>query len=163
MENISKALLIAGGILIAIVVLSMFLVMYNNVANISEAKEEKEKKEQLAAFNAQYEAYDKQIMYGVDVITLCNKIRNNNIKANNDDSKKIQFFVEGKRIDIIELTYLEDNTTSALFYIKDNNSGEKRDVNMDKEFLDFEKNLFKCERIEYNNLGRVKEVYIIEK
>lgn len=78
MENAAKALLIAGGILIAIILISMFLMMYNRMTSIKKTQEEKKEMEQLAAFNAQYEAFDKKLMYGVDVRTLVNKVEENN-------------------------------------------------------------------------------------
>ena len=42
MENAAKALLIAGGILIAIIILSMFLMMYNRMTSIQKAQEEQQ-------------------------------------------------------------------------------------------------------------------------
>ena len=79
MENASKALIIAGGILIAIIILTMFIMMFNRMTSIQKTQEEKTKMEQLAAFNAEYEAYNKSQMYGADVITLKNKVNENNI------------------------------------------------------------------------------------
>lgn len=86
MENAAKALLIAGGVLIAIILISMFLLMYNRMVSIQKTQEQKKEMEQLSAFNAQYEAFNKKIMYGVDVRTLQNKVENNN---NNNPSEKI--------------------------------------------------------------------------
>lgn len=91
MENAAKALLIAGGILIAIILISMFLMMYNRMTSIKKTQEEKKEMEQLAAFNAQYEAFDKKIMYGVDVRTLVNKAEENN---RNNPSETINVIFE---------------------------------------------------------------------
>lgn len=105
MENAAKALLIAGGILIAIILISMFLMMYNKMTSIKKAQEEKKEMEQLTAFNAQYEAFDKKLMYGVDVRTLDNKVQENNINnpteqiklktpenyVNNDSVNKLRY------------------------------------------------------------------------
>jgi len=73
MENASKALLIAGGIFLAILILSAMMYMASSITSIGEAQENKKAAEQLAAFNAQYEAYDKQLMYGTDIVTVINK------------------------------------------------------------------------------------------
>ncbi len=91
MENAAKALLIAGGILIAIILISMFLMMYNRMTSIKKTQEEKKEMEQLAAFNAQYEAFDKKLMYGVDVRTLVNKAEENN---RNNPSETINVIFE---------------------------------------------------------------------
>ena len=87
MENASKALLIAGGVLIALIILTSFIVMYGRIANLQEEQEEQIKLEQIAEFNAKYEAYNKRIMYGADVITLMNKVQDNNAKSSTDDYK----------------------------------------------------------------------------
>lgn len=87
MENAAKALLIAGGVLIAIILISMFLAMYNKMASIKNTQEQKKEMEQLSAFNAQYEAFDRKLMYGVDVRTLQNKVNENNI---NNPSEQIE-------------------------------------------------------------------------
>ena len=79
MENASKALIMAGGILIAIIILTLFIMMFNRMASIQKTQEEKTKMEQIAAFNAEYEAFNKKQMYGADVITLRNKVNENNI------------------------------------------------------------------------------------
>ena len=75
MENASKALLIAGGILIALVLIVLFINMYGRVSNIRNEQEKQQEAEQLAAFNAGFEAYNKRVMYGADVITLINKAK----------------------------------------------------------------------------------------
>lgn len=75
MENASKALLIAGGILIALVLIVLFINMYGRISNIKNAQEKQQEAEQLAAFNAGFEAYNKRVMYGADVITLINKAK----------------------------------------------------------------------------------------
>lgn len=79
MENSSKALLIAGGILIALIILSAFLIMHARLNSFSKRQETLKQQEQIEKFNAQYEAFNKKIMYGVDVITLTNKVNQNNL------------------------------------------------------------------------------------
>lgn len=132
MENASKALIIAGGVLIAIIILSMFLVMYNRIANIKKTEQEQLKLEQLLAFNAEFEAYDKKIMYGVDVITLINKVSENN---------KTYFGYADYQISI-KLNGTEIYESSSLIG------------------TNFEKNIFECTKMDYNNSGRVCKIEI---
>ena len=87
MENASKALLIAGGVLIALIILAMLLAMFNSISNIQKEQEEQTKIEQIAAFNSDFEAYTKKVMYGTDVITVMNKDIQNNL---NTDSKVLE-------------------------------------------------------------------------
>ena len=78
MENASKALLIAGGILLAMLVAAMLVLLNNNIQTLRTAQSDKTFHEQLVAFNMQYEAYNKKIMYGTDVISVVNKAIDNN-------------------------------------------------------------------------------------
>lgn len=73
MENASKALVIAGGILLAIITLSLIVYMATATQRMGEAQDAKTLAEQIAAFNMEYEAYNKSRMYGTEVITVVNK------------------------------------------------------------------------------------------
>ena len=133
MENASKALIIAGGVLIALIIITMFLIMYNRISNIQKEQEEQTKIEQLATFNAEYEAYDKKLMYGVDVITLINKVVENNKKYEGNADYQITLTLDGTIM------------TSSDSLLNDSK----------------EKYLYKCEKITYNNLGRVSGIEIV--
>lgn len=78
MENASKALLISGGALIAMLILSLVLLVTNNINSLQRAQADKTFQEQLSAFNMQFESYNKRIMYGTDVISVINKAVDNN-------------------------------------------------------------------------------------
>lgn len=133
MENASKALLIAGGVLIAIIIITMFIMMFSRLSNIQKDQEEQTRIEQLAAFNAEFEAYNKKVMYGVDVITLINKVAENNKKYSGNTDYQITVILNG-----VEVT----NSSSLL-----NEENEKY--------------LFKCSKMTYNGVGRVSTIEIV--
>lgn len=78
MENSAKALYIAGSLLIALAVISMLVAAFNNMGAVQETKDDIQSQEALIAFNREYEAFNKRIMYGVDVISCINKAISNN-------------------------------------------------------------------------------------
>lgn len=92
MENASKALLMAGGILIALLVIGSVLLMFNQIGNYRRANTDSEKSAQLANFNKDFVRYaDGEQIKGVDVISLANKIVDYNQKkgvANSVDYDK---------------------------------------------------------------------------
>ena len=135
MENASKALLIAGGVLIALIILAMLLAMFNSMSNIQKEQEEQIKIEQIAAFNSEFEAYNKKVMYGTDVITLINKVAENNKKYLGNSNYQIVVILNGTQID----------DSSELIAAK------------------FEKNICECINIDYNSLGRVCKIEIKNK
>ena len=84
MENASKALLMAAGILLAMLIISMYMLLSDNISNIGKSEEDKKASEQLAKFNKEYEAYNKKVLYGTEVISVMNKAIDNNRRAEVD-------------------------------------------------------------------------------
>lgn len=83
MENASKALLMAGGILIALLVIGALLLMFNQISTYQQSETSNEKNTQLAKFNMDFERYlDDSGISGADIVTLANKIVDYNNKEN---------------------------------------------------------------------------------
>ena len=78
MENAAKALLIAAGVLVGLIVISLIMVSYMRISNYYNEKEKAEISEQLIAFNEQYISYNREDVRGTDIISLVNKIINFN-------------------------------------------------------------------------------------
>lgn len=74
MENATKALLIAAGVMIGIMVLSLLVMGYNQISSYYASKDESDAITQLAKFNETFENYNKQNIRGTDLLTLMNKI-----------------------------------------------------------------------------------------
>lgn len=85
MENASKALMMAGGILIALLVIGALLLMINRLGIYSRSQDDDKKYTQLSDFNRDFERYcDDKGINGTDIISLINKVNNYNSKANED-------------------------------------------------------------------------------
>ena len=80
MENATKALLMASGTLIGIMLLALMLYFFRSLSPLEETRQKEEETEQLTAFNEEYTAYEKKLMYGVDLISVLNKAKSNNEK-----------------------------------------------------------------------------------
>ena len=78
MENATKALTIAGGVLISIIVIATLWYSFQQWGILPQAIDENDKISQEVAFNREFESYDKQNLYGTDVITVINKAIANN-------------------------------------------------------------------------------------
>lgn len=86
MENASKALIIAGGILIAMIIIGLLLVMINQVGSYQSSDDKNKKNSQVAKFNLDFERYtDNKGITGADIISLINKINDYNKKSNDRD------------------------------------------------------------------------------
>lgn len=91
MENASKALIMAGGILIALMIIGALLLMFNNLSSYEETNTETTREAQVITFNNQYETYNREKVRGSDLYTLLNKVIDYN-------ERKSAQGVEGKEI-----------------------------------------------------------------
>lgn len=76
MENASKALLIAGGVLLALLIIVVLLRTYSGISSFQKTKLSQEEAQQIEEFNKQYTKYLGQYVYGTEVISLQNKYKN---------------------------------------------------------------------------------------
>ena len=86
MENASKALLMTGGILIGIILLTLGVYLYGIMRDAEQTRATILSEEQLVKYNQEYTSYDKGAMYGTDVISVLNKAINNNKTYEDDES-----------------------------------------------------------------------------
>lgn len=93
MENASKALIIAGGILLALLTLAILMFTWRTMGDTVKADDTQKNIEQITKFNAQYTSYQKRALYGADVASVINKVNDNNKEyADNPDYKIIWEF-----------------------------------------------------------------------
>ena len=95
MENAAKALEIAAGVLIGVLLMALIVYFFKSAGEWPQQEEDMASVEQVAKFNLEYEVYNKKGMYGVDVISCLNKAKDNNDKYFGDQSK-LGFLTEGR-------------------------------------------------------------------
>ena len=82
MENASKALIIAGAILLAIVIISLGLIVVNNVRNTVDTSNLNE--QEIQAFNSKFTAYEGQKVSGSRVNSLIQQVVSTNQTSLNE-------------------------------------------------------------------------------
>lgn len=85
MDHANKAFLMAAGMLFALMILGMVAFVFSNLATLPNEEDVILEAKQVAEFNKEYLAYDKKIMYGVDIISVLNKAKSNNDKYVRED------------------------------------------------------------------------------
>lgn len=83
MENASKALLMAGGILIAILTITVLVMMFNKIGIFYSTEDNVASEEELSKFNLEYEAYHRDDVRGTELFSLLNKVANYNDRKSN--------------------------------------------------------------------------------
>ena len=78
MENATKALLIAGGILISILVITLLANLFGTTGNVVESYNKEINITEIEKFNANFMQYLSKQLTIYDVVTICNFAHNNN-------------------------------------------------------------------------------------
>ncbi len=99
MENASKALIMAAEILIGVIIITIIVLSYGNMREVSKEEISAEQVQQLAAFNREYESYMKKLLRGVDIISLMNKALDNNAQYEESYNKITIEFILLDRIE----------------------------------------------------------------
>lgn len=92
MENASKALIMAGSILISLMVIGALLLMFNNLSNYQKTGTQDTREAQVIAFNNQYETYNRKNVRGSDLYSLLSRVidynRRKSTQGTGEDSGK---------------------------------------------------------------------------
>lgn len=131
-NSISKALIMIASVLLAIIVIGFVTYTFGQMGIWATVQDDEVLTQQTNQFNREYEAYGKDLMYGVDVISCLNKAKSSNDKI--DDARKIN----GERYDknyLVEVSF-EINSglkeTVRVYHMNANGSQEDYGGNTDK-------------------------------
>lgn len=78
MENATKALLMAGGVLISLLVIGALVLMFSNLQDYQIKNNASIDQEEIAKFNNQFEPYNKKDLTLMELKSIYNKITSNN-------------------------------------------------------------------------------------
>lgn len=82
MENAADALKIAGELLIGLLLISLFVYVFNQMKNSENARDKDVALQQTIEFNKKFEAFNKTSMYGTDLISVLALAYTTNQNAN---------------------------------------------------------------------------------
>lgn len=145
MENASKALLMAAGVLIGVLVLALIIYLFTYFGAEAQKFSEIINQNQLTKYNAQYTVYDGRKDLSVyDVVSIINTAYENNQKHKDDptyeDEYKVKVLLKGSDMAAADISNLSDKITALI------------EENYETEY--------KCNVSFYNDNGKVKEVKI---
>lgn len=149
MENASKALIMAAGVLIGILILSLAIYLFATFgANSAEIYNQIEE-QKLVELNSKYTVYNRSDLQIYDIVTVTNLARENNsyYKEFSNFNNDYEITVNLKDSGTTNLTNQDDNYLNNLI-------GQKNAVNAEGETV----NKYKCEKFEYRNNGRVESI-----
>lgn len=113
MENASKALIIAGAILLAILIISLGIMIYSQASGVVNNNSMTEV--EVTTFNQKFEQYLGDKVRGANVNSLINAVNTNNMST--DDTSK-QVTLEGATAGSDSITYKKDKKTGATYKVE---------------------------------------------
>ena len=122
MENATKALLIAAAVLIAILIISLGLVVYNNSA--STVNQANLSSQEIQAQNEKFTRYNGTNKRGSEVNSLLQTALNYNLNTTDDGNKVIVEYGAEKLVDKNSKSITKQMDTSKLYKITVNYGGE---------------------------------------
>lgn len=152
MENASKALFIAAGVLVGVLVLSLAIYLIASFSQLSSDIDRQNSDQKLANFNTQFTAYEgRKNLTIYDVLTIVSYAKNNN-KNYTDDSG----IIDSSRIIRVHLKsskindYVENKEQPYFDEIIKFDQAHMVDKDGQKVLPKYE-----CSKITYNDEGRV--------
>lgn len=142
MENATKALIIAGSVLLSIIVLSIFMLMVNSLTDYQQAQNQMGQTQDVISFNNQFQGYMRDNISGSDVLSVINKVTYyNRTKASDavDNSGTGDEYIYEPIILIIDMgdetkrKLLSMDGTNLKIWTESGLTFDKKD-NMDKKF-----------------------------
>ena len=94
MENATKALTMAAGILIALVIISVIVILFTRIAQIKKADLSTEEARQIEEFNSKYAKYKGKLVYGTEVITIINMAKEDGVAVEVDNQRKNEYVTD---------------------------------------------------------------------
>lgn len=94
MENATKALLIGAGILIAIIILSSLLILYNQVSGFYQNSSNMTEEQQRVEFNKTFENYEDKEIRGNELLSIMNMIDDYNTTEPEKGYDNMEFIVD---------------------------------------------------------------------
>lgn len=115
MENASKALIIAGAILLAILIISLGIMIYNQAAGVVNNNSMTEV--EVTTFNQKFEQYLGENVRGANVNSLINAVNTNNMST--DDATKHVTLTGGEiKENEGKGTYIKNMQTGSTYNVK---------------------------------------------
>ena len=147
-ENASNALVIAGGILLSIMIISVVVLSFRSAGNFAKDYENTTLETNLLTFNSKFEIYNRDNLTIQDIVTVANLAHNLNEQNNVATEKNSKYYIKvlfyGRPIEEYEYSKLVDLIQNNTF----KNDGKNEELMQ-----------FTCTGIKYNeDTGKVCEI-----
>ena len=78
MENASKALIIAGSVLLAVLIITALIYTFSQISSLKQVEVSSEEEKILAQYNKEIEGFNRNGLYGSEILSLANLVEDYN-------------------------------------------------------------------------------------
>lgn len=139
MENASKALLMAGGVLISIIIISMLVLMGNSLTSYQQTSVQNQREADIFKFNQEYEGYNRKGVRGNELYSLISKAIDYNYRESSLVSTTEQFEPITIEVDLKDANLTRDGKrrifTEKHYTFKDSNYANSLEADAMKKIL----------------------------
>ena len=133
MENASKALIIAGSVLLAVLIITALIYTFSQISSLKQVEASSEEEKILAQYDKEIESFNRQGLYGSEILSLANLVEDYN-KRQSDLKGYKPITLKVSITQIIDAKYLKETEYSKYGdLIKDFKNLEKKMQDLKKE------------------------------
>ena len=132
MENVSKALMIAAGILFAILVLTLLVIFFNQMSSYYAEQHNTKMVEQVTEFNSKFDNYSGKTIRGNELISVMNKVVDYNLTyADIEGTERITISInlKNRQGDLLYTTTSKDDEKIFPSSTITNENGNDNEIN----------------------------------
>lgn len=145
MENATKALIIAGGMLIAMLIAGLLVLGFNQIRSMRQEQADQEALQEILDFNERFEAYNRTTVRGYQMISLANLVYDTNSRfTERDGYRPVTIIVDG--FPSMENSNESLQGTDLVEYIQtyyDNMNSDQKNA--------LKQMVFECTKVEYDS------------
>lgn len=133
MENASKALIIAGSVLLAVLIIIALIYTFSQISSLKQVEASSEEEKILAQYDKEIESFNRQGLYGSEILSLANLVEDYN-KRQSDLKGYKPITLKVSITQIIDAKYLKETQYSKYGdLIKNFKNLEKKMQDLKKE------------------------------
>lgn len=133
MENASKALIIAGSVLLAVLIITALIYTFSQISSLKQVEASSEEEKILAQYDKEIESFNRPGLYGSEILSLANLVEDYN-KRQSDLKGYKPITLKVGITQIIDAKYLKETEYSKYGdLIKDFKNLEKKMQDLKKE------------------------------
>lgn len=140
--------------IIAVIIIALLIIVVMQITNLQKQQN------QAIQFNKQYEEYRNKELYGIDIVTVINKVTDNNEKYNIPKDENQMYIEDDENSIKVELNLISNvnEKTGKKEYVT-HQMERLQQVGLEGFITNFNLTTFQCENIEYHKkTGKISKI-----